>query len=104
MVWKELPAGEVSATSIIRASSIARLSRVTCDSRSVLAAHAAALSRAIFRELPQHLRVARLSRIRLRRTERELDRITADCALVSLNEDAARRALSRYLPDAVRAA
>ncbi len=104
MVWKELPAGEVSVNSIIRASSIARLSRVTCDNRSVLAGRAPALSHTIFRELPQHLRVARLSRIRLRRTERELDRTAADCASVSLSENAARRGMSQYLPDAIRAA
>jgi hypothetical protein len=51
----------------------------------------------------QHLRVVRLSRIRLRRTERELDRTAADCASVSLNENAAQRGMSQYLPDAVRA-
>jgi len=96
--------GSGSATSIICASSIARLSRVTCDNRSVLAARAAARSHTIFRELPQHLRVVRLGRIRLRRTERELDRTVADCASVSLNENAAQRGTSQYLPDAVHAA
>ena len=104
MVWKELPAGEVSVNSIIRASSIARLSRVTCDNRSVLAGRAPAVSHTIFRELPQHRPVARLSRIRLRRTERELDRTAADCASVSLNANAVQREMSRYLPDAARAA
>src|SRR5438552_13473800 len=104
MVLEGAARGAVSATSIIRAPSIARLSRVTCDNRNVLGARAAALSHTIFLELPQHLRVVRLSRIRLRRTERELDRTAADCASVSLNENAARRGMSQYLPDAVRAA
>src|SRR4029450_3741156 len=76
------------SASIIRAPSIARLFRVTCDNRNVLAARAAALSRANFRESSQHLQVARSSRIPRRQTGRGLDRTAADYALENSGENA----------------
>src|SRR5436309_5630494 len=83
---------------------VAQLSRESCGSRNGPGGLAAIPIRAIFAGSPRYVRVARLNRIRLRRTEPEQDRIAVDCASVSLNENAARREMDRYLPDAVRAA
>src|SRR5439155_25142532 len=104
MRMAELSLSGRSAITRHHALSVELPCHAACDNRNVLVARATALSRSIFHELLQRLRVARLSRIPRRQTARGLRRIGAECASVNLNENAAQQEMDRYLPDDVRAA